>query len=131
MAMTVAKVMTEQVIKLHARKAYYSVMHPSRSLWTLAFSSYHIPCQYLRAPSGVGAVQRTAELSGGQARGSVSRVWGGAHRIAGLHVKDRPRAARVALYTPKLSRKPRTVAMIRNADTAKRFSLHVHTQWSA
>ena len=45
--------------------------------------------------------------------------------MAGLHVKDRPRAARVALYTPKLSRNPRTVAMIRNADTAKRLSLHV------
>ena len=49
----------------------------------------------------------------------------GAYRIAGLHLKDRPRAARVALYTPKLSRKPRTVAMIMNADTAKRFSLHI------
>jgi hypothetical protein len=32
----------------------------------------------------------------------------------------------VALYTPKLSRKPRTVAMIMKADTAKRFSLHEH-----
>ncbi len=45
--------------------------------------------------------------------------------MAGLHLKDRPRAARVALYTPKLRRKPRTVAMIMNADTAKRFSLHM------
>ena len=44
--------------------------------------------------------------------------------IEGLHVKGRPRAARVALKTPKLSRKPRTVAMIKNADTAKRLSLH-------
>ena len=43
--------------------------------------------------------------------------------IEGLHLKGRPRAARVALKTPKLSRKPRTVAMIRNADTAKRLSL--------
>jgi len=49
-----------------------------------------------------------------------------AYRMAGLHLKERPRAARVALYTPKLSRKPRTVAMIMNADTAKRLSLHAH-----
>ena len=48
------------------------------------------------------------------------------YRMAGLHLKERPRAARVALYTPKLSRKPRTVAMIMNADTAKRLSLHAH-----
>lgn len=53
-----------------------------------------------------------------------------AHRMAGLHWKDRPRAARVALYTPKLSRKPRTVAMIMKADTAKRFSLQEHILFS-
>ena len=47
-----------------------------------------------------------------------------AYMIEGLHLKGRPRAARVALKTPKLSRKPRTVAMIKNADTAKRLSLH-------
>ena len=41
--------------------------------------------------------------------------------MEGLHWKGRPSAARVALYTPKLSRKPRTVAMMRKAVTAKRF----------
>lgn len=44
------------------------------------------------------------------------------YRMAGLQWKDSPSAARVAEYTPKLSRKPRTVAMIMKAATAKRLS---------
>ena len=51
--------------------------------------------------------------------------------MEGLHLKGRPRAARVALKTPKLSRKPRTVAMIKNADTAKRLSLHAQISFHA
>jgi hypothetical protein len=42
--------------------------------------------------------------------------------MAGLQRKGRPSAARVALYTPKFSRKPLTVAIIRNAGIANRFS---------
>lgn len=42
--------------------------------------------------------------------------------MAGLQWNGSPIAARVAWYTPKLSRKPRTVAMIRKAGTAKRLS---------
>lgn len=46
-----------------------------------------------------------------------------AYKIAGLHWNSNPKAARVAEYTPKLSKKPRTVAMIRNAGIANRFNL--------
>ena len=41
--------------------------------------------------------------------------------MTGLHTKGRPRAALTAWYTPKLSKKPRTVAIIMNAATANRF----------
>lgn len=42
--------------------------------------------------------------------------------MAGLQWKGSPMAARVAWYTPKLSRNPRTVAMIMKAGTANRLS---------
>lgn len=45
------------------------------------------------------------------------------YMMAGLQTKGAPSAARVAVNTPKLSRKPRTVAMIMKAVTAKRLSL--------
>ena len=41
--------------------------------------------------------------------------------IAGLQTKGNPIAARVACYTPKLSKKPRTQAMIINAGSAYCF----------
>lgn len=56
--------------------------------------------------------------------GGVGRAGGvieSAHRIAGLHWKGSPRAARVAEYTPKFSRNPLTVAIIKNAAMAKRL----------
>ena len=46
------------------------------------------------------------------------------HKIAGLHTNSNPRAARAAEYTPKFSRKPRTMAMMTKAGTAKRFNLN-------
>jgi len=43
--------------------------------------------------------------------------------IGGLQTNGSPSAALVAWYTPKLSRNPRTVAMMANAATALFFSL--------
>ena len=54
MAMTVAKVMTEQVIKLHVRKYCYSAMHTSRVLCRLAVGSRDSSCHLWGFPERWG-----------------------------------------------------------------------------
>ena len=48
--------------------------------------------------------------------------------IAGLHTKGKPIAARVAWYTPKLSKNPRTQAMMRKAGSAYCFKRNGGTE---
>ena len=77
------------------------------------------PAHVRRQPLGPCRLQRDKEQGRLLSVSSVMRArQAGAHRMEGLHWKGRPSAARVALYTPKLSRKPRTVAMMRKAATA-------------
>ena len=123
MAMTVANTVTKHVMKLVGGgwvgwTGWFLVWRRRKHFRRLV-AWFLIEAQVLRKLAGTHDHTHTHTPS---PHTSVCLVQGGAHLIGGLHTNSSPSAERVAWYTPKFSRNPRTVAMIRNAGTAKRLS---------